>query len=346
MPMVARVDRFLPFGILVEIGAIALIVLPFAVLKKFRYKTLYLALTTLICYQIVGLFDLEIYRFLKQHATFSFLQNYFKPSALKGSTLLLSVQSDIWGLFIFILTLAVLSISLVFSFKIRKSLNHQTNWIEITILFVIGITLGSSLSWLNPSHNRYNRLLPPLYIYYEEVKNTIISKYTRPSDDEIIKALHLLKPHLKNHINTTEHPFTHFSIENKCKNTISEFCDHDEDYDGFSKKNDCDDLNNDRHPNATETPSDAIDQNCSGIDSNPNNIIFLVGESFNQSIFNTELNTPNRLNNIHKLLNLGGKYYPNAFSNGFPSVYGAASIYLGIWNHPDRSIFGEYCEVF
>lgn len=345
MPIVARIDRFLPFGIIVEIGALAVLIAFFALLSHRFKQSLFLAKLTTILYLVWGLLDLETYRFLKQHITFSFIKNYVKISSLNDSTLLLSLQSDPTGNILFSLLVLCLITSIILIIKKNhpQKPKPKAHWLEVIFLILLASTLGSSLHWLNPSLNRHNRLNPPLYIMANEIQNLLVSKYHQPTPLQVDSSLKLFiqRDSSKTHF-LANYPFVHMPIEEYCHGKTTVECQLDFDKDGFRRNQDCNDFDSSINPKGIEVARDAIDQNCSGMDKDPMNIVFIVGESLNQQIFMNEFSDSTRLKNFKRMAHLGGKLFPNTYSNGFPSVYGAASIYLGILNHPHRSIFGEF----
>jgi hypothetical protein len=343
MPIVARIDRFLPFGIIVEIGAIALLILPFAILSQKLKGSFKTAKIISFCYLLLGLLDLETYRFLKQHITLSFIQNYVKLSSLNDSTLLLSLQSDPIGNIIFSISIIGILTLIFLSIKKTNLQFKSSHWGELLILLVLASSLGSSLYWYNPSHNRHNRLNPPLYIAGNEIQNLVISRYEKPTFEEQLTSIHQFVQRDTNRTHfIKEYPFINMPIEKYCYSKTSPECLIDFDNDGSPRNLDCDDFDARIFPNQKEIPSDGIDQDCSGTDHTPMNIILIVGESFNKTLFLKEFQDSSRLGQFKRMAHLGGKLFPNSFANGFPSVYGAASIYLGIWNHPHQSIFGEF----
>lgn len=75
------------------------------------------------------------------------------------------------------------------------------------------------------------------------------------------------------------------------------------------------------------------------MDSEPVNIVLLVIESWNRDAVLQELSKPGTLPGLRRLEAMGGPLYLRGRSNGFPSVYGIASTFLGIWSHPHRNLF-------
>ena len=68
MPVVARVDCFLPLALVVETGAIALVLLPFALWASRRPgRGVYRAALMVGCaYMVYATLDIEVYRYLRQ----------------------------------------------------------------------------------------------------------------------------------------------------------------------------------------------------------------------------------------------------------------------------------------
>ncbi|MFA6410032.1 MAG: sulfatase-like hydrolase/transferase [Candidatus Buchananbacteria bacterium] len=66
-------------------------------------------------------------------------------------------------------------------------------------------------------------------------------------------------------------------------------CEKDQDRDGYTLKNDCNDDNNKIYPKAKETLNNGIDENCNGIDDGKPNIILIVLESFGAKYLSADL---------------------------------------------------------
>jgi hypothetical protein len=162
-PMVARIDRFLPFHALVEGGALAQVLLPFALLALWKPRLFARAgWIAGAAYLVYGTFDLEIMRFFRQHATLSYLGTYLRPQALFDSTTLLSLGSDPFG----ILRAVLLGASgvAVCVWGARRTDPRRTSFLVPVALVALGAGLGTSPRWLNHTTNRTERILPPTYV--------------------------------------------------------------------------------------------------------------------------------------------------------------------------------------
>jgi hypothetical protein len=344
--IVTRVDRFLPFAIIVEIGAMALLVLPFLLLfhflkgEKARIRTFRTCVIVCLLYFLYAMVDLEYFRYIRQHLSIPLLQTYFAPRNLTNQTALTILSADIPGVVIFLSTILVTYL-LVFLTFFRKARSAQSSRWHVLFILIIAFGAGSSQHWLNPAKSRYYRLMPPLYTFSISVKDVIAPLIFDYNSPEMRQALVELIPRDTNRVYSEEYPLYSTPIYLHCQDFPDDtLCQQDRDGDGFVQSNDCDDLDSLVFPGQVEIPTDGIDQNCSGADSLPVNIVLVIGESFKGKLFNEMDST--QIPHMYSLKNKYGTWYSKAHGNGFPSVYGIASLFLGVWNHPTKSIFTNY----
>ena len=77
----------------------------------------------------------------------------------------------------------------------------------------------------------------------------------------------------------------------------------------------------------------------------PYNIILVFGESYKGRIFNQMLFGDTTLApNLWRLTKIGGLWFKNAFSGGYPTVRGTTSTYLGFPSHPNRDVPSFYAS--
>jgi hypothetical protein len=340
-PMVARIDRFLPFHALVEIGAVAQVLVPFAILAIWRPRlAIRGAWIAVGIYLLFGQFDLEILRFFRQHATLSYLTTYLRPQAIFDSTTLLAFQIDPFGLLrSAALGLFAIALGVVAAKASRPTTSNR--W-QIAVLLTIGLVLGTSPRWLNHTTNRTERILPPTYVLVRDLAAMGLGEIAPVSDTEALASLRRLGLRSADSLEWSPpgYPLLRARLELACsRGWTSAGCLLDSDHDGHDRLTDCDDRDSSTHPGAEDLPSDGLDQDCSGMDRDPVNIVLLVIESWNRDAVLQELSIPGRLPNLRRLEAMGGPLYLRGRSNGFPSVYGIASTFLGIWSHPHRNLF-------
>ena len=76
-----------------------------------------------------------------------------------------------------------------------------------------------------------------------------------------------------------EAPFYRVPASVICQSTPGPECEKDKDGDGFTGRDDCDDSNGQVYPGAEDIPGNGIDEDCSGMDSKPWNIVLIFMES-------------------------------------------------------------------
>lgn len=302
-PIVSRMDRFLPFATVAEIGGISLLLfLGFGIasLCKENFKRIVVNIVLYITafYLAYGALDLEIMRYTKQHINLAFFKLFFSINTLKDpivvETMRSNLASTIWTC-IFIILPFVLAV--IFSFN--KNITKKQNNYGLIIILCIGIIGVSSPWWLNPTRSRRLKITPPIILFVLEIKNYSQEIWLAPDPSE---GLSLLRKYIGNFESDT--------------------------------------LLNAEYPLIRK----AVCPNCTNEKKTINTkIVLIVGETYKGIIFNRILKHREFAPNFHSLTELGGgKWFKNAYSNGFPSVFGASSIYLGILNHPSKLISQEY----
>lgn len=106
-------------------------------------------------------------------------------------------------------------------------------------------------------------------------------------------------------------------------------CEKDNDGDGYVLGEDCNDLDADIHPGAYDIPRNGIDEDCSGCDADPPNIIYIHWEGIRAvnvgSIGYSVPSTPN----FDKYAR-DGLLFTNAYANGTQTRWSLISVYCSI----------------
>lgn len=108
-----------------------------------------------------------------------------------------------------------------------------------------------------------------------------------------------------------------------------QMCQQDADGDGVPVKTDCNDVDRAIHPGAKDRPGNGVDEDCSGMDANPPNIIFIHWEGARSvnvgSIGYSDAVTPQ-----FDALARKGLLFRNVYANGTQTRWSLTSIYNSI----------------
>ena len=161
-PIVARVDRFLKFALVAEAGAlfcVLFLAMFIATLFK-RVNGARLALVFGGGYLLLGIFDLEVYRYLRQHINLAYIRTYLRPSVLVDETFLLVLKTDGVGNVLFVI-FALSTIGLCTAIYRRISSSRlRPSWMQTMLFGLLGAWLLSSPYWYSPTHSRRDRISP------------------------------------------------------------------------------------------------------------------------------------------------------------------------------------------
>lgn len=105
-------------------------------------------------------------------------------------------------------------------------------------------------------------------------------------------------------------------------------CQEDNDHDGYPVMTDCNDADPRIHPGAVDIPGNGIDEDCSGIDADPPNVIFIHWESARACNVGAcggfkRPSTPR----FDKLVKDNGLLFTNAYANGCQTRYSIVPMY-------------------
>jgi hypothetical protein len=170
-----HVDRFLPFILGSSLGSIFLIASPFALWSALKPRS---ALPGRALAIVLGLYcavcaiDAEVFRYLRQHLSLSFLSIYLRPTNLFDPITWSLVRSDPFGLGgTLVLALASIGTGVFAAIKCRPQEPSRFKRVLVPgALFALGLAFYLSPWWWHASTTRRPLILSPLHMAVQEAR--------------------------------------------------------------------------------------------------------------------------------------------------------------------------------
>lgn len=318
---------------------------------SFLFQIILLPLTVL---------DHEFMRFMGGHVTKNLIDTYGNTSS--SSQLIPLIQGDQSIPFLPIILIAIcIPLALVFYRHLVARVTLRVGfWLKLSIICFCVFWLYKNVFWGGTFRER--RLKPVYSIIYDEatLKREIVSEkeiqrmakvfqtqWKTVQADSNWQFPHTKFPFFKVPTNQlcsqliTQSPSDGSSSHMKLDNIDKEFwlarCQIDGDEDGFVLADDCSDWDSNVNPKGVEIPTNGIDEDCSGMDESPPNIMIFLLEShralhtgFLKEWGATRDATPF----LNELIQDSNTHYWTQFhTSGLPTIGAFSSMHLGIWDY-------------
>lgn len=316
-PLVLDPDRMLPDAIFIELGLLMALCLVFGAIERLLPSKAkapqawrIFVLIFLVAYSVFGQLDREAVRWLGQHLTLSFLNNY-AGAANDALT---------WKMFSDDLTWTIVAGILIFCTPIPawfawSKATHQRPMVGGRVLLTAIIVTGLLLSahkWFRPSEKRWNRVRPAtisiVHDVYRELRQLDRPHHPEQAYNDLV---HILSDHIE--LTDTER------LEDKAYPLW-------------------------RDDNLGELSAEAFA--ALPLEERPD-IIFIIFETWRG--WNNGLSPSDRYVDanpeISAFLSENATVFPYTHSVGFPSVEGLVGLHLGIWSHPLKIFTTDYLHI-
>lgn len=195
-PLVLSPDRLLPDTLFIEWGLLALLCLLLGgvewLLRYERAARIWrpIALTALCLYCIFGQLDREVVRWLGQHMTLSYIQNYM--GARDGQmTLRIFSEDRLWTGAAFTL-MAITPLVALSAWHISKTRSEVLGRRMLAGAVLFTLVMVSAHQWFRPSEKRWRRIRPAVLAIAQDAFIASLGR-ERPRDPELAAAdLHAL----------------------------------------------------------------------------------------------------------------------------------------------------------
>jgi len=269
-------------------------------------------------YFAVAVVDYEVLRFNHQRLSYSFLRTYFHTSNIFDNTTVAMLKGDANGT---LLWLALLILGLVGGILVAIFLPKFQRAKPLSIktplsLVISGIVLSAIPLVLFLTGAKGTKIIPiinvPVDIRFNLGKHTLTSPILHIGALEIFERFR------------DDYKITEENIKDLYAFLPSEFSDNRPSLE---------------FPTFRAAPTHEYKAEI------PYNIVLVFGESYKGRIFNQMLFGDTTLApNLWKLTKVGGLWFKNAFSGGYPTVRGTTSTYLGFPSHPNRDVPSFYAS--
>jgi len=269
-------------------------------------------------YFAIAVVDYEVLRFSHQRLSYSFLRTYFHASNIFDSTTIAILEGDANGT---ILWLALLFLGLVGGILAAIFLPkfHRAKPLSLKTplsLLISSIVLSAIPLVLFLTGAKGTKIIPIINVPVDIRFN--LGKHTLTSPILHIGVLEIFERFRDNY------KITEGNIKDLYAFLPSEFSDHSP---------------NLEFPAFRSAPTHKYKAKI------PYSIIILFGESYKGRIINQMLSGDTTLApSLWKLSKVGGLWFTNAFSGGYPTVRGTTSTYLGFPSHPNRDVPSFYAS--
>lgn len=315
-PLVLSPDRFLPEAIAIEIGIWGLFCLGLAAgeipLQTARSKRTYRALALSLCavFAIFSQVDFEVVRWLGQHMSISYIQNF--AGARDGKLFARILSGDVLysSLAAAQMLISVLVAALLF-FRFGREDKRVTRRGLWTSGLVTLLALSSPL-WFRPSEKRWRRVQPASIGIWVELKDAALGA-DLPSDEA-----------------RAHRDLVSFIYRGRYDSGVAPV--------------------DPRYPLYRDNNVGSLSKEAFRAQSQEQkpDVVLLVFETMrgmNTGFLGEKPGAIAAMPRVRALLEESGRYFPRMHSAGYPSVAGAMGMHLGIWPHHTRIVFSSYLHI-
>ena len=147
----------------------------------------------------------------------------------------------------------------------------------------------------------------------------------------------------------SDFPLVHLSDYAACARGLVDhaLCTTDRDGDGSALQNDCDDRDAAVHPGARDIPGDGIDQDCSGSDKQPSNVVLFILETHRALNVGHLFPDPQHASSTPRLDELAGQNltFTRAIANGTPTIGAFMTLHTSLLPHPTQTVASSFNHV-
>ena len=294
---------------------------------------------------VLAVIDGEVMRFLGMHLSPSLALTYANTATARELPVLLG--KDVGGPYLGAALLVLAPLAL--AWLTPRAVARVSSW-RPAAAFGALVAVGCLYAFvLWPGGFRQWRLSPPL-----DVIRLALATSTEPPIDALVQkrtsaayaARFATAPSQR--FALPDYPLFHATEHAACERGLAsvDACARDQDGDGSSLAKDCDDRDGAVHPGAEDIASDGIDQDCSGTDHTPPNVLLLVLEThraLNVGHLFPDPTRPSATPNLDALASKG-LTFTRALANGTPTVNAFMALHTSLLPHPSQTVASTFTQ--
>ncbi len=305
----------------------------------------------LACILAMAAMDQEVMRFMGIHLSPWYLATYVTPEGLQNTpAMLLDDQGGPFaGSLLMLLSPAAFWWLSGRSMRRERDETRRVRALRPVVLLLIGVFLSHAwTAWIWKGSFRAWRLRPPIELIVAAVKSTTAAPLDasirqRAAADHRARWRRMNEAtdtpaHRRQHFVLADRPLWHETGWRLCNRdpaaalAAGVSCTTDHDGDGVALGQDCDDSDPKIHRGATDLPANGVDEDCSGIDAQPPNVLLLIMESHRSMNCGHVRPDSGQLTSTPRLDELAeaGVAFCRASANGLPTIASFMTLHTGL----------------